>query len=210
MKWYTSRSSCLWLSANTLPYALKSTAATLRASLDVTCLHNVTNVMMPTPNIAAFDTEITAQIERICTRCYFAENFTVELVLHASRQLCPCSPYEQYGVDQLLRHEVPKTDQLYSSTRRKNDECISGGHKNYNHHDGADTLQQPTSCEPRLHWCFNAACDWRLFWWRTAGRQCAGNCFTGCAIISSWRKCLLHRPEPEKKRILTPVVRMST
>ena len=45
--------------------------------------------MMPTSNIAAFDIEITAQIERICTRCYFAEIFTVQLVLHTSRQLCP-------------------------------------------------------------------------------------------------------------------------
>ena len=102
---------------------------------------------MPTSNTATFDFEITAQIEQICTRCYFAENFTVQLVLHTSRQLCPCPACEQCCVDQLLRHEVPKTDQI---TRLKNDECISGGCKNYKHHVGADTLQKSTSCEPRL------------------------------------------------------------
>jgi hypothetical protein len=126
-------------------------AATLWVTLtDVTCLHNVTKVMMPTSNIAAFNIEIMAQIEGICTRCYFAENFTVDLVLHTSRQLCPFPTFEQCWADQLLRHEVPRTDQIYSSTRRKNDEYLSGGYENYNHHVGADILQKPTSCEPRL------------------------------------------------------------
>jgi hypothetical protein len=64
--------------------------------------------------------------------------------------LCPCLTCEQCCVDQLLRHEVPKTDQLYSCIRRKNDESLSGGYKNYNRHVGADTLQKPTPCEPRL------------------------------------------------------------
>jgi hypothetical protein len=27
---------------------------------------------------------------------------------------------------------------------------FSGGYKNYNHQVGADTLQKPTTCEPRL------------------------------------------------------------
>ena len=71
-------------------------------------------------------------------------------MLHTSRQLCPFPICEQCCVDQLLRHEVPKADQIYSSTRRKNDECLSEGYKNYNHHVGVDTLQKPTSCETRL------------------------------------------------------------
>jgi hypothetical protein len=105
---------------------------------------------MPTSNIAAFDIEIMAQIEGICTRCYFAQNFTIHLVLHTSRQLCPFPTCEQCCADQLLRHEVPRADQIYSSTGRKNDECLSGGYENYNHHVGAYILQKQTSCEPRL------------------------------------------------------------
>jgi hypothetical protein len=69
MKRYTSRSSCIYLSANALRYALNMTAGTLWATLtNFTCLHNVIKVMMPKSNIAAFDIELTVQIERICTR----------------------------------------------------------------------------------------------------------------------------------------------
>ena len=129
-----------------------------------------------TSNIAPFFTEITVQIERICTRRYFAENFIVQLVLHTSRQLCPVPTCEQYCVDQLLRHEVPKTDQIYSSTRRKNDECLSGGYKNYNHHVGADTLQKPKSCEPRLQDKFTIG---------VAMQRATGGCFGGLPRVGS-------------------------
>jgi len=170
--------------------------------------------MVPTSNIAAFDTEIMAQIERLCTRCYFAENLAVHLVLHTSRQLCPCPTCQQCCVDQLLRHEVPKTDQLYSSTRRKNDECLSGGYKNYNHQVGADTYRNQQlanrdcrivlslvfQCCVRLEALLVAFCEsavrWKLFHW--------------VCNYQLRKKCLLHRLEPEKTWILTPVVRVST